>query len=231
MAAGEAIGSAIAIASSHRRFQRSTAAEVQTVFREGEAALGSADLKARRDQLPPPIQRHLTYAITSNAPSIRTARLRHDGTFRTGPDRRWLPITGEQYFSVGHPGFVWFASLRLAPFLWIQARDRLVSGKGNMLVKPLSAFALADASGPEIDQGSALRWLAESVWFPYALAGPDVQWEAIDDRSARATLRGGGLPVQATFETGADGRLASVHAERYRDTGGGQSVPTPWSGQ
>src|SRR4051812_45203696 len=230
-AAGAAIGGVAALVAQHRQFRIATNADASAVFSDARRTLGAEDLKARWERLPPPIQRHLQYAIQSNAPSIRTARLRHAGTFRTGPDQRWSPISGEQYFSVGCPGFVWFARLRLAPGLWIQARDRLVAGRGNMLVKPLSAFAIADASGPEIDQGAALRWLAESVWFPYALVGDAVDWESIDARTARASLRVDSLPVRATFEIDDEGKIAALHAERYRDVGAGRSVLTPWSGR
>jgi hypothetical protein len=226
-----AIGGALLIVSKHRQFRCATEADVHAVFSASDTSVGRAALDARWDTLPAPIQRHLTYAVTTAAPSLRTARLRHAGTFRTGPRQRWSPIVGEQYFSTSRPGFVWFASMRLAPLVWIQARDRLIDGRGNMLVKPLSAFTVADASGPEIDQGAALRWLAESVWFPYAFAADAVTWEAIDARSARASLRTGGSPVQAIFEVDPDGRIAHLHAERFRDLGGGRSVLTPWSGR
>jgi hypothetical protein len=229
--AATTIGGAMMIASKHRQFRRSTEADVRAVFSASENGVGRAELDARWDTLPVPIQRHLTYAITTAAPSVRIARLRHAGTFRTGPEQRWSPIAGEQYFSACVPGFVWFASMRVAPMVWIQARDRLVNGRGNMLIKLLSAFTIADASGPEIDQGAALRWLAESVWFPYAFAADTVSWEAIDARSARASLRTAGSPVQAIFEVDQDGRIVQLHAERFRDLGGGRSVLTPWSGR
>jgi hypothetical protein len=226
-----AAGSALAIAFKHRQFRDSTDADVQAVFSGAENGIGRAALDARWDALPLPIQRHLTYAITAAAPSIRTVRLLHSGTFRTGPEQRWSPIAGEQYFSACVPGFVWFASMRVAPMVWIQARDRLVNGRGNMLIKLLSAFTIADASGPEIDQGAALRWLAESVWFPSAFAADTVSWEAIDAHSARASLRTAGSPVRAIFEVDRDGRIVQLHAERFRDLGGGRSVLTPWSGR
>jgi hypothetical protein len=231
LGATAAAGSAMAIAFKHRQFRGSTDADVQAVFSGAEIGIGRAALDARWDTLPLPIQRHLTYAIAAAAPSIRTVRLLHSGTFRTGPEQRWSPIAGEQYFSACVPGFVWFASMRMAPMVWIQARDRLVNGRGNMLVKLLSAFTIADASGPEIDQGAALRWLAESVWFPYAFAADTVSWEAIDGRSARASLRTAGSPVRAIFEVDRDGRIVQLHAERFRDLGGGRSVLTPWSGR
>jgi hypothetical protein len=229
--AAAAAASAVAVSVKHRQFRALAAREARTVLSEALVSLGSDQLNARFDTLPAPVQRHLRYAVGANAPAIRVARLRHDGTFRTGPDQRWSPIEGEQYFSVSRPGFVWFARFHLAPFLWIQVRDGLVSGRGTMLVKPLSAFAIADASGPEIDQGSALRWLAESVWFPYALVSDAIIWEPIDARSARATLRRDGLPAQAVFEIDGAGKIVALRAERYRDIGGGRSVLTAWSGQ
>jgi len=231
VAAGAAVGGAIAIAAKHHQFRASAAADARAVLGQALEGLGADALQARRAQLPPPIQRHLAYAITPHAPATRTARLRHEGTFRTGPEQRWFPISGEQYFSIAHPGFVWFAGMQVAPLLWIQARDRLVGGRGDMLVKPLSAFAIADASGPEIDQGAALRWLAESVWFPDAFTGDAIEWASIDDHSARASLRHMGLPVNAVFEVDQEGRIAALHAERYRDLGGGRSALTPWSGR
>jgi hypothetical protein len=229
--AAAAATTAAAVAVKQRQFRRATDDDVRALFSETVANVGPAELKARGSALPEPIRRHLAYAIAPTAPAIRTARLRHAGTFRTGQNQRWSPIEGEQYFSVANPGFVWFARLRLMPLLWVQARDRLLSGRGNMLVKPMSAVAIADASGPEIDQGARLRWLAESVWFPYALVAEAIQWEPIDERSARASLRCDGAPVQAVFEIDQEGRIIALHAERYRDLGAGRSALTAWSGR
>jgi hypothetical protein len=157
--------------------------------------------------------------------------MRHGGFFRTKPDQRWLAIEGEQYFSAAEPGFVWNASVRPAPLLWIDARDRLLSGRGDMLVKLMSLFGIADASSPEIDQGAKIRWLAESAWFPYAFVGNQIRWEAIDDDCAQATLLSEGLPVSAQFEIDDDGELASIRADRYCDVGRGRAVLTQWTGR
>ena len=100
-----------------------------------------------------------------------------------------------------------------------------------MLVKLMSFVTIADARGPQIDQGSRLRWLAECAWFPYAFVGDSIEWEAIDDRSARAKLKCEGLPVVAVFEFDGVGTLLRVQAERYRDMGGAKAVLTPWGGE
>jgi Family of unknown function (DUF6544) len=177
-----------------QNFRSRVRAEVRALFAETLAAVGSEQLTARWHVLPEPLGRYLRYAIPKDAPAIRTARLKHGGFFRTKPGQRWMPIEGEQYFTAAEPGFVWNACIRPVPPLWIEARDRLLLGRGNMLVKLLSLLTIANASGPEIDQGASLRWLAENVWFPYAFVGDLIRWEAIDAHSFRATLpRSSGL--------------------------------------
>jgi hypothetical protein len=194
-------------------------------------SVGPEQLRLRWDSLPDPVQRYLRYAITENAPAIRTAHLTHDGLFRTAPNQRWFGIRGEELFTTGQPGFVWNAMIRPIPMLWIEARDRLFCGRGHMLVKILSTFTVADARGPEIDQGSLLRWLAESMWFPYGFVGDQVEWESIDRNSARATLREGNVSVSAVVDIDDAGRLVAISADRFRDIGGGKAVLTRWIGR
>ena len=213
-----------------RRLHSLVETEVRTLFADSTAAVGADQLRARWDGLPEPVRLYLRFAVRDGTPAIRTARLQHGGVFRTKPDQRWLSIEGEQYFATAKPGFVWHARVRPAALLWIEARDCLLSGRGNMLVKLLSTFSIADARGAEIDQGASLRWLAECAWFPYAFVGDSVQWEAIDSRSARVTLRREGLPVRAIIEVDDEGKLVQVRAERYRDVGG-KAVLTPWTGR
>ena len=201
------------------------------LFAAASGVVGEDELGVRRDSLPEPVRRYLHYAIAEGAQPIRTVRMQHGGHFRTKPDQRWFAIKGQQYFTAAHPGFVWKARIRPAPFLWIDARDSLVAGRGNMLVKLVSTFRIADATGPEIDQGATLRWLAECCWFPYAFVGSCVEWTPIDGRAARMAVRRGGLPVSAIIEVDDEGKLAGLCAERYRDVGGGKALLTPWIGR
>lgn len=222
---------AVAFLAGRRRFRSRVTADVSTLFSDTGASVGAEQLRARWDALPDPVRRYLRYAILKGAAAIQTVRLKHNGFFRTRPGQRWFPVQGEEYFSVGKPGFVWTATIRPAPFLWIEARDRLLSGRGHMLVRFNSTFTIADASGKEIDQGALLRWLAEAVWFPYGFVGEGIRWEPIDDRSARATLLQGELPVSAVVEFDEEGKLVRIRGDRYRDVGGGRAVLTPWIGR
>jgi hypothetical protein len=212
------------------RFARRVAAEAA-------ALLGQAGESPRHDgrvppELPPPVRRYLAKAVLSRDRSIRTLRLRHTGTFRPSLDGGWLPIRGEQYFATSPPGFVWWGRVRIAPGLWIDARDRSIAGAGNMLVSAESTITLADSKGPPLDQGALLRLLGEMTWFPTALGDEQyVRWSSIDDRQARAVLTVNGREVSGVFAFGADDLPTTFSAERYRDVGKGESVLTPFEGR
>jgi Family of unknown function (DUF6544) len=222
------IGLALPPLVGRRLGQRRVSREIRRLLSTANKAIGSEHLQSRYPGLPAPVRRYLTSAISADAPAIHSVHLTHGGTFRTAPGSRWWPITGEQFFSIARPGFVWHAFVRLAPLAWIEARDRLMEGRGQMLVQFASLIRLADSRGTELDQGAALRWLGECVWFPYGFVGDDVRWDAIDDHSAHATLRVEDREVQAVFEFDADCAQVTMHADRYRDIGGDRAVLTPF---
>ena len=92
-----------------------------------------------------------------------------------------LPIQGTQLFTADPPGFVWTGRIRMFPGVWIDARDMTVAGEGSMRVLLDDTVSLADVRGPELEQGSALRLLAEMPWYPTSLFDArTVTWSAID---------------------------------------------------
>ena len=52
------------------------------------------------------------------------------------------------------------------PLMAVVGRDKYVNGRGEMLIKILGLLPVVDARGPEMDQGTMLRYLAEMTWFP-----------------------------------------------------------------
>jgi hypothetical protein len=176
--------------------------------------------------LPPPVARYRELAVGDRAP-VGSLRLRHGGTFRISPGARPRPIQGIQVFGADPPRFSWLGTIRMAPGLWVHARDMLLHAKGSMLVLLDDTVRLADARGPELDQGAALRLLAEMAWYPTALFDTrSVTWAAIDANHALATLKVGTLAVSGTFVFGPDGLPLEMVAQRHMDKAGLR----PWSG-
>lgn len=186
--------------------------------------------EARPERLPAPVRRYLAKAIRREHTAVTTVHVKHGGTFRPKLDGAWLPIEGRQYIRAEPPAFVWWGRVRIAPGVWIDARDRSENGRGNMLVLMDSTFRLADSSGDAIDQGALLRLLGEMVWFPTAFLASRITWSELDERRAKAELRVGDLDVAGVFEFGDDDLPSGFRAMRFRDIGQGRAELTEFYG-
>jgi hypothetical protein len=233
---GVALGAAAVTAVANVRWTRATAratrrlAEQPTVERvPARAPTFSPEQLAG---LPAPVARYFTFALTPGQPLIRRARVRWEGEFRLRPGGSWRPFTAVQDFMARPPGFVWDATIRVAPLLPARVRDAYVAGEGVMLGKIAALVPVADQRGtPEMAAGALSRYLGEAVWLPTALLpSAGVSWTPIDERTARATLTDGGTTVTADFHFGPRGEIVGASMTRYRDVNG-RGVPTPFEGR
>jgi hypothetical protein len=97
-----------------------------------------------------------------------------------------------------------------------------------MLIRAGALFTVVDDKGPELDQGSMMRYLSEMIWFPTAFLGDNIAWEAVDDTAASVSLTDGGERVTGTMYFDREGRFTEFVAERYRMVEGGYDLET-WS--
>lgn len=141
--------------------------------------------------------------------------LYQQGTIRTGNKSKWMPVKAEQWFSSAVPGFLWTADVKMFPYLHLAGKDSYINGKGHMLISLLSVLPVVNATGPEIDQSSMIRYLAEIVWFPYAAVSHYIRWEEVDDLTARATITYGGNSASALFRFNEEGDVISLTAKRH----------------
>ena len=77
------------------------------------------------------MRRWLEVSGTVGRPRATTVRLKQRGELRIGPDKPWMPVAAEQYFSVDPPGFVWSVKARMMGVLPIAGRDRLRGATGT----------------------------------------------------------------------------------------------------
>lgn len=151
---------------------------------------------------------------------IRTVRLYQKGMMRSKPGQEtWTSMLAEQHYSVDEPSFVWNATISMMPGITIHARDKYLDGKGEMKIKLLSLVPIANNTGFQIDQGTLQRWLAEICWFPSAALSPYIQWESIDEASAKATMTYKGVSGCAIFHFDREGNLLACSARRYMSNG------------
>lgn len=201
-------------------FNQKVSKEVREFFKDSKQKPTEIIKKADLEGLPPCVQRWLEHSQIIGKERIRTARLKQKAVMRTTLEKPWMPTVAEQYFTIDEPRFIWKAKIKAAPLFHIVGRDKYLDGKGNMLIKAMSLFTLADSRGIEMDQGTLIRYLAETVWFPTAALNNYITWEEIDANSARATMSYQGVTASGVFTFNEEGDFVSFDTKRYRDVNG-----------
>ncbi len=183
--------------------------------------------------LPPPVQRYMSYSGVIGKTIPHTVHLRQVGRIRQDEKSAWMKLEAEEHYSVHPPGFVWKACLPSRRIPLTLGRDAYMEGRGSMLIKMLSLIPMVNAAGSEVDQGAMMRYLNEMTWFPAAFLGNNVTWRAIDDGSAGVTLADGDKSTSAVMSFDPEGKPLNFVAKRYRMVGKNfdrETWSTPFTG-
>lgn len=181
--------------------------------------------------LPTPVQHYFRTVLTDGQPIIARAVVTQSGVFNmSARTEQWKPFTATQVVETNRPGFVWNARIMMFPGVAVRVVDAYVAGTGTLRPSILGLFLLADMHGTgEIARGELMRWFSEAIWYPTALLpSQGVAWTAVDDDSASATVSDGPLTLTLLFRFGADGLIASIHADARAQTDGATVVMAPW---
>jgi hypothetical protein len=213
------------------RFRRRIDRRVDSLLAAAESLDHGTFEPAGDDSLPAPVRRYFETVLNDRQAPVRSVRLEQRGEFRLG-DRTsaWKPMRATQHYTIDPPGFLWVADIDLLPRLPVRVLDSYERGQGQLQARVLSTIPLAAARpDPGLNEGELQRYLGEAVWFPVALlptAG--VQWEAIDETSARATLEDGETSTSLVFHFDEDDLVERVSSEtRYRQA---DDSYHPWTG-
>lgn len=205
---------------SSRNFERTCNNEILALNQAQENRTLETISDSSLNNLPFPVQRWLRHSGIVGKEKIQRVQLSQTGSMLTQQGGKWLSARANQYFTVQNPAFVWTVNMEWPPFMSISGRDKFENGKGNMLIKVASVYTIANSTGAETDQGSAIRYLAEMVWFPSAALEKYIQWEAVDSHSAKAVMRLNNQSVDAIFSFDTTGNVFRVEALRFGEFNG-----------
>ncbi len=186
----------------------------------------TSHLKNRRvtvemlSKLPAPVQCYMNYTGVLGQPWIETVRVRYAGRFRLGADKPWMRLSVEQFYTTEPAAFLWKARFKMAGLPLMNAVDRFKDGHGHMLGKVAGLFTVVDGRGPEVDQGSMVRYMQEATWFPIAYLGERFSWQPVNDHCADLTFCDCGKTVSARVYFDDVGRMVNFEAQRYGEFGG-----------
>lgn len=187
--------------------------QVNTLFANSKDISNQIYSIQQLENLPEPVQKYFKYVLKDGQPYISYARIKHDGQFKTGFDKNWTNIKGEQYATTEKPGFIWKGTT-----LMFTARDLFISDQGRLVVSWLSVFNIADATGEQYYKGALLRWLGESVLYPTNfLPSEKLQWLPIDSHTAKLTFDHKGLSLFFKVTFNEIGEITEMETKRYMD--------------
>jgi len=186
------------------------------------------------DRLPAPVQRYFRAVLKDGQPVVSAVTVEHIGTFNLKqPGEQWKPFTSRQRVVTRRPGFVWDARIAMVPGLNVYVHDAYIGGEGILNPAIFGLFSLArPVEAGVLAQGEFVRFFAETAWYPTALLpSQGVRWEAVDDRSARATLEDGRINVMMLVNFNGAGLIESVRVAARAAMVGKAVVMTPWEGR
>ncbi|TRZ85132.1 hypothetical protein D4R89_12780 [bacterium] len=184
--------------------------------------------------LPALVQRYFRAVLKDGQPMVSAVSVEHTGTFNMNETgEQWKPFTSTQRVITQRPGFDWEGRIEMMPGLTVRVHDAYIAGEGILHATLFGLVSLVDIRGtPEVAQGELMRFFAEAAWYPTALLpSQGVRWEAVDNTSAKATLKDGGITLTMLFRFNEDGLIESVRAEVRGRTVAGAVIPTPWEGR
>ena len=121
----------------------------------------------------------------------------------------------------------------LCAFWASMAADYLIDGTGGLEVKLLGAVTVARAvGGADMNQGEALRYLAELPWNPDAILNNRfLDWTVIDDKTLKVATGMGADRGEVTFKLDGNGLITTASAPSQMYANKGTMTPRPWHGR
>ena len=161
--------------------------------------------------LPSPVQRYFQHVLTEGQSYVSSARLKHIGSFKMGIEKDWTKISGEQYFTMYPPGFIWLGKTK-----GVAAKDSYRNGQGSLIVTVLNLVKVVNGKGKSFDQGELLRWLGESIWFPTNLLPSDkLKWFPINDNSSKLTFDHKGISLFYIVHFNDKNEISKIESDRF----------------
>ena len=148
------------------------------------------------------------------------------------PGRKPMDFMARQTVRLDAPAFLWRAAT--GPPLSVVVADYFVAGTGGLEVMLLGAFPLARiVGGASVNQGEALRYLAELPWNPDAIfANKALDWTVVGAKTIKVATGTGSERGEVTFDLDDNGLIcrASAPSRAYTEKDGRVTMH-PWHGR
>jgi hypothetical protein len=158
--------------------------------------------------LPEPVQKYLRLTGAVGQPRVHNFKATWKGRIRASASEEWMPFHAEQYNFYGQlPSRLFFmqATMKHLP---VTVLHRFVGDAATFRVRPLSAFTLVFAKGPEMNRSETVTLFNDlCLLAPSMLLDDSIRWEPIDAHAARAHYTRGNETITADLRFNDAGEL------------------------
>jgi len=147
--------------------------------------------------------------------SIKLMKVHQEGSFKLKTDSNWKSYRAKQYINTKSMSFLWYAKIRMVPFINIHVIDEYIKGKGALKAKLLNLITVANERGEKLDQGEFLRFLSEAPWYPSFYLNKNIIWNELDDKSIKVSLKENDIKISGNIFFNSKGLIKEFTAKRY----------------
>ena len=145
------------------------------------------------------------------------------------PGGRALLFDAVEDLWVEQVAFTWHGKVRVAPFVSMRVVDGYSAGQGSLVARLFGA-PVVRSSGPETDEGEAMRYLAELAWVPQAMrANRKLEWRQVEENIVQVSTSVGSAKVAVGLRFDDAGDILAAFAHRPR-LEGKEIVARHWLG-
>jgi hypothetical protein len=181
--------------------------------------------------LPDPIAGHLERVLPAAADAPSRVRLAQTGEMVRRPGDRPLAFTAVQEYAVERVEFEWRAAFGPNRLVRLSVVDGYFDGVGWLTARVWGLIPAGRSSGPAVDRGEAMRYLAELPWVPHAIgSNPELSWRALEDGSAEVSTLVSGRAASVRLTLDETGLIRGATGIRPR-LAGKTAIETPFVGR
>lgn len=181
--------------------------------------------------MPESVQKYLHYVGVIGRDKVRNIKVTADCIMQMN-DMGWVKGGFEQYnFFGSHLTRLFYMKLDMFGFIPVRALHSYTDEKASMLVKVLGLVPVVDVKGKEMRISDTCTLLNDMCLFaPAALIDKRIQWESVDDHTAKAVFMTDNCTVSALLFFNELGELVNFTTEdRYDVESKGPSSKFKWS--
>lgn len=210
----------------HRKYHFEAQKGIQRTQSLEKSMLTESDIQ----HLPKPVQKYLQYTNVLGKEKAYSFKVDIEGSMKIGENRDWTKVSVEQYSFLDEMTRLFFLRLKMKG-LPIVGLHYYIQSKAVMLIKLCGVIPVANGQGPEMDQAETVTVLNDMcILAPSALIDKRIQWEEVDDTTAKAIFNNKGIQITAVLYFNADGQLVNfISDDRYYSPTGKTFEQARWA--